>query len=101
MENPQTAPHQPHPAAHEPDLDPVPALPGRRCLRLRDRRHRPLRRYYLLFFIDIANREVFYGGITAHPSGAWTTQAARNLFCATHSGSPTAEHSCVTAAANS
>ena len=39
-----------------------------------------LRRYYLLFFIDIANREVFYGGITANPSGAWTTQAARNLF---------------------
>ena len=39
-----------------------------------------LRRYYLLFCIDIANREVFYGGITANPSGAWTTQAARNLF---------------------
>ena len=39
-----------------------------------------LRRYYLLFFIDIANREVLYGGITANPSGAWTTQAARNLF---------------------
>ena len=29
-----------------------------------------LRRYYLLFFIDIANREVFYGAITANPSGA-------------------------------
>ena len=39
-----------------------------------------LRRYYLLFFIDITNREVFYGGITANPTGAWTTQAARNLF---------------------
>ena len=39
-----------------------------------------LRRYYLLFFIDITNREVFYGRISAHPSGAWTTQAARNLF---------------------
>ena len=39
-----------------------------------------LRRFYLLFFIDIANREVFYGGITAHPTGAWATQAARNLF---------------------
>ncbi|MDG2113895.1 MAG: integrase core domain-containing protein [Actinomycetota bacterium] len=39
-----------------------------------------LRRYYLLFFIDINTRAVFYGGITARPTGAWTTQAARNLF---------------------
>ena len=39
-----------------------------------------LRRYYLLFFIDITNREVFYGGITTNPTGAWATQAARNLF---------------------
>ena len=39
-----------------------------------------LRRYYLLFFIDITNREVLYGAITANPAGAWTTQAARNLF---------------------
>ena len=39
-----------------------------------------LRRYYLLFFVDVTNREVLYGGITANPTGAWTTQAARNLF---------------------
>ena len=44
-----------------------------------------LRRYYLLFFIDISTREVFYGGITATPTGAWTTQAARNLFVRHHS----------------
>ena len=31
-------------------------------------------------FIDVANREVFYGGITANPTGAGTTQTARNLF---------------------
>ena len=38
------------------------------------------RRYYLLFFIDITNREVLYGGITANPTAAWTTQSARNLL---------------------
>jgi putative transposase len=39
-----------------------------------------LRRFYLLFFIDIPTRTVYFGGITEHPTGAWTTQAARNLF---------------------
>ena len=39
-----------------------------------------LRRYYLLFFIDVTNRQVSYAGITANPTGPWTTQAARNLF---------------------
>ena len=39
-----------------------------------------LRRYYLLFFIDITTREVFYSGTTTNPTGAWTTQAARNVF---------------------
>lgn len=41
-----------------------------------------LRRYYLLFFIDIKTRRVFFGGIAAHPTGEWTTQAASNLFLA-------------------
>jgi putative transposase len=40
----------------------------------------PLGRYYLLFFIDITSREVFYAGITTNPTGPWTTQQARNLF---------------------
>lgn len=39
-----------------------------------------LRRYYLLFVIDVTSREVFFAGITKNPTGAWTTQAARNLF---------------------
>ena len=39
-----------------------------------------LRRFYLLFFIDIPTRTVWLGGFTEHPTGAWTTQAARNLF---------------------
>jgi transposase InsO family protein len=39
-----------------------------------------LRGYYLLFFIDVQTRRVIYAGITAHPTGDWTTKAARNLF---------------------
>ena len=39
-----------------------------------------LRRYYVLFFIDVTSREVFFAGITPNPTGPWTTQAARNLF---------------------
>ena len=39
-----------------------------------------LRRFYLLFFIDIPSRTVYFAGITDHPSGAWASQAARNLL---------------------
>ena len=39
-----------------------------------------LRRHYVLFFINVNTREVFYAGTTANPTGAWTTQAARILF---------------------
>ncbi len=39
-----------------------------------------LRRYYVLLFIKAQAREVFCAGLTANPTGAWTTQAARNLF---------------------
>ncbi len=39
-----------------------------------------LKRIYVLFFIHIPTRQVFYAGATANPTGAWTTQAARNLF---------------------
>ena len=39
-----------------------------------------LRRFYLLFFIDIATRTVYFAPITDHPSGVWASQAARNLF---------------------
>jgi putative transposase len=39
-----------------------------------------LRRYYLLFFIDITTREVYFAGITTNPTREWTIQEARNLF---------------------
>ena len=39
-----------------------------------------MRRFYVLFFLDVTTREVSLGGITTNPTAAWTTQAARNLF---------------------
>lgn len=39
-----------------------------------------LRRVYALIIIDHGTRRVPRAGITAHPDGAWTTQAARNFL---------------------
>jgi putative transposase len=39
-----------------------------------------LRRIYALIAVEHGTRRAYLLGVTAHPVGAWTTQAARNLL---------------------
>jgi putative transposase len=39
-----------------------------------------LKRFYVLFFIELATRRVHFAGITTNPDGRWVAQQARNLL---------------------
>jgi putative transposase len=39
-----------------------------------------LKRFYVLFFIELGSRRVRVAGITTNPDGRWVTQQARNLL---------------------
>ena len=70
LADPQQRPNRPRPHTLGSHLVAVPAVPGRRRLRLRHHRNRHAAQFYLLFFIDIPTRTVYFAGVTHHPTAS-------------------------------
>ncbi len=48
--------------------------------------------HYVLFFIEVGSRRVHLGGVSAHPTGRWVAQHARNLAWKLQDGVISATH---------
>jgi putative transposase len=80
--DPQGRRPRPRPTTHRPDLATVPHRPAHAILAV-DFAHVDtvfLRRLYILVVIEHGRRRAHIAGITAHPTGAWVAQQARNLL---------------------
>ena len=83
MDDPQVRRHRPRPATHRTNL--AAAVPGRTGPRdlAFDFAHVDtilLRRLYILVVIKHGHRRIRLVGNSAHPTGGWVAQQARNLL---------------------